>query len=63
VIVALPAMGRGFGGGMTDLQWVVDGYIVMFAVLLLARTACSPRRTAPFACRAARSVPGRRGCW
>jgi hypothetical protein len=59
VNVVPPAMGRGFGGGMTDLQWVVDGYIVMFAVLLLARTAGSPdvqcRSTGP-----GRSRPSRR---
>jgi MFS transporter len=36
VNVALPAVGRGFGGGMTGLQWVVDGYTLMFAALLLS---------------------------
>lgn len=36
VNVALPAVGRGFGGGITGLQWVVDGYTLMFAALLLS---------------------------
>ncbi len=35
VNVALPAIGRGFGGGMTGLQWVVDSYTLMFAALCL----------------------------
>ncbi|MER6535943.1 MFS transporter [Streptomyces sp900105755] len=36
VNVTLPAIGRGLGGGMTGLQWVVDGYTLMFAALLLS---------------------------
>ncbi|GAA4628426.1 MFS transporter [Actinoallomurus vinaceus] len=43
VNVALPAIGRGFGGGMTGLQWVVDGYTLMFAALLLSSGAVSDR--------------------
>jgi hypothetical protein len=35
VNVALPAIGRDLGGGMTGLLWVVDGYTLMFAALLL----------------------------
>ena len=36
VNVALPEIGNGFGGGMSGLQWVVDGYVLMFAALLLS---------------------------
>ena len=35
VNVALPSIRRDFGGGMSGLQWVVDGYTLMFAALLL----------------------------
>lgn len=41
VTVALPAIGRDLGGGMTGLQWVVDGYTLMFAALLLSGGALS----------------------
>lgn len=43
VNVALPAMRSDLGGGMTGLQWVVDGYTLMFAALLLASGALSDR--------------------
>ena len=43
VSVALPEMGRDLGGGMTGLQWVVDGYTLMFAALLLSAGALSDR--------------------
>jgi DHA2 family methylenomycin A resistance protein-like MFS transporter len=43
VNVALPEMGRDLGGGMTGLQWVVDGYTLMFAALLLSAGALSDR--------------------
>jgi MFS transporter, DHA2 family, methylenomycin A resistance protein len=36
VNVALPAMGRDIGGGLTGAQWVVDGYTLVFAALLLS---------------------------
>jgi len=36
VSVALPAIRRDLGGGMTGLQWVVDGYTLTFAALLLS---------------------------
>ena len=36
VNVALPAIGRDLGGSVTDLQWVVDAYTVVFAGLLLS---------------------------
>ncbi len=35
VNVALPALGRELGGGVSGLQWVVDAYTVVFAGLLL----------------------------
>ena len=43
VNVALPAIGHGFGGGMTGLQWVIDGYTLMFAALLLSAGTLSDR--------------------
>ncbi|WP_330288738.1 MFS transporter [Streptomyces canus] len=43
VNVALPAIGSGFGGGMTGLQWVVDGYTLMFAALLLSAGSITDR--------------------
>ncbi|MET9495609.1 MFS transporter [Streptomyces sp. NPDC006552] len=43
VTVALPDIGRGLGGGMTGLQWVVDGYTLMFAALMLSAGALSDR--------------------
>jgi MFS transporter, DHA2 family, methylenomycin A resistance protein len=52
VNVALPSIGRSFGGSagsagsagsVTDLQWVVDGYVLMFAALLISAGAASDR--------------------
>lgn len=43
VNVALPSIGGELGGGITGLQWVVDGYTVMFAALLLWSGALSDR--------------------
>jgi DHA2 family methylenomycin A resistance protein-like MFS transporter len=43
VNVALPAIGRDLGGGITGLQWVVDGYTLLFAALLLSAGALSDR--------------------
>jgi MFS family permease len=43
VNVALPSIGRGFGSGMTGLQWVVDGYALTFAASLLSADAISDR--------------------
>jgi len=34
--VALPSIGRDLGAGVTGLQWVVDGYALALAALLLA---------------------------
>src|SRR5947209_7766756 len=43
VHVALPIIGTDLGGGITGLQWVVDGYTLMFAALLLSAGALSDR--------------------
>ncbi|MEU7305759.1 MFS transporter [Streptomyces sp. NPDC007206] len=43
VNVALPSIGRGFGSGMTGLQWVVDGYTLAFAAFLLSAGSISDR--------------------
>ncbi|MFG2564213.1 MFS transporter [Streptomyces sp. NPDC048567] len=43
VTVALPDIGRGLGVGMSGLQWVVDGYTLMFAALMLSAGALSDR--------------------
>jgi EmrB/QacA subfamily drug resistance transporter len=43
VNVALPSIRGDLGGGMTGLQWVVDGYVLMFAALLLTAGALSDR--------------------
>ncbi|WP_280785145.1 MFS transporter [Rhodococcus opacus] len=36
VNVALPSIRAELGGGIGDLQWIVDGYTLMFAALLLS---------------------------
>jgi MFS transporter, DHA2 family, methylenomycin A resistance protein len=43
VNVALPSIRGDLGGGITGLQWVVDGYTLMFAALLLTAGALSDR--------------------
>ncbi|MCB8902058.1 MULTISPECIES: MFS transporter [unclassified Streptomyces] len=43
VNVALPTIGDDLGGGMAGLQWVVDGYTLMLAALLLSAGAVSDR--------------------
>jgi MFS transporter, DHA2 family, methylenomycin A resistance protein len=43
VNVALPAVGSDLGGRITGLQWVVDGYTLLFAALLLSAGALSDR--------------------
>ncbi|WP_405406719.1 MFS transporter [Streptomyces sp. NBC_01104] len=43
VTVALPDIGRSLGVGMSGLQWVVDGYTLMFASLMLSAGALSDR--------------------
>ena len=41
--VALPAIGRSLGEATSGLQWVVDGYTVPFAALLISAGAVSDR--------------------
>src|SRR5438105_1786043 len=41
--VALPSIGSDLGGGITGLQWVVDGYTLAFAALLLSAGSLSDR--------------------
>ena len=41
--VSLPSIRADLGGGITGLQWIVDGYTLMFAALLLAAGAFSDR--------------------
>src|SRR4051812_12787352 len=36
VTIALPKLGKEFGASVSGLQWVVDGYTVVFAGLLLS---------------------------
>src|SRR4051794_7302849 len=43
VNVALPSIRNDLGAGITGLQWVVDGYTLMFAALLLWSGALSDR--------------------
>jgi DHA2 family methylenomycin A resistance protein-like MFS transporter len=43
VNVALPAIGRSLGGATSGQQWVVDGYTVPFAALLISAGAVSDR--------------------
>ena len=43
VTLALPAIGDDLGGDLSDLQWVVDGYVVAFAALLLSSGALGDR--------------------
>jgi len=43
VNMTLPIIRTDLGGGVSGLQWVVDGYTLMFAALLLS--AGSPRRS------------------
>ena len=43
VNVALPSIRGDLGGGVTGLQWVVDGYVLTFAALLLTAGALSDR--------------------
>jgi EmrB/QacA subfamily drug resistance transporter len=41
--VALPDIQKDLGGGITGLQWVVDGYTLMFAALLLSAGSLGDR--------------------
>jgi MFS family permease len=46
VNVALPALSRGLHTTTSGLQWVIDGYILTFAALLLSAGALGDRRGA-----------------
>jgi DHA2 family methylenomycin A resistance protein-like MFS transporter len=43
VNLSLPALGRDLGGGLGVLQWVVDGYTLTFAALLLTAGSVGDR--------------------
>jgi DHA2 family methylenomycin A resistance protein-like MFS transporter len=43
VNVALPSIGRSLGGGISGLQWAIDGYTVVFAALVLSAGHISDR--------------------
>src|SRR5437764_3594742 len=64
VNVALPSIRRDLGGGITGLQWVVDGYTLMFAALLLWAGAFADRIGArrAFAAGVALFVTGSAAC-
>lgn len=43
VNIALPSLGRSLGASVTDLQWVVDSYVVVVASLLLLSGSMADR--------------------
>ncbi|MFE4960231.1 MFS transporter [Streptomyces sp. NPDC056653] len=43
VNAALPSIRNSLGGGITGLQWVIDGYTLMFAALLLSAGSLTDR--------------------
>ena len=43
VNVVLPSIQQDLGGGVTGLQWVIDGYTLMFAALLLSAGSLTDR--------------------
>ena len=43
VNVALPAIGREFGAGLTSQQWILDGYLLTLSALLLSGGAAGDR--------------------
>ena len=43
VNVALPSIGKEFGANVAGLQWIVDGYTLMFAALLLSAGSLTDR--------------------
>jgi MFS family permease len=43
VNVALPSISNQFGGVASDLQWIVDAYLLVFAALLLTMGALGDR--------------------
>jgi MFS family permease len=58
VTVALPAVGRDLGGGVTAMQCVADGYTVVFAAFLLSAGAIGSARQPACAPGRARDVHG-----
>jgi DHA2 family methylenomycin A resistance protein-like MFS transporter len=64
VNVALPGIGRSLHGATAGLQWVVDGYTVPFAALLISAGAVSDRAGARrvFGCGLAVFVAASAGC-
>jgi hypothetical protein len=59
VNVVLPSIRDDLGGGVTGLQWVVDGYTLTFAALLLSAGSLSDRIGA----RRAFGLDWRCSCW
>src|SRR5260221_6817725 len=41
--IATPALGKEFGDGISDLQWVVNSYTLVFASLLLTARSVGVR--------------------
>src|ERR1700722_16330138 len=64
VNVALPSIRHDLGGGITGLQWVLDGYTLTFAALLLSAGSLTDRVGArrPFATGLAVFVTASAGC-
>lgn len=44
VSVALPTIGRDLHASATDLQWIVDAYVLVYASLLVAGGVIGDRR-------------------
>src|SRR5262245_1764967 len=44
VAVALPVIGRALDATPTDLQWIVDAYVLVYASLLIAGGVAGDRR-------------------
>ncbi|HEY1503909.1 MAG TPA: MFS transporter [Stellaceae bacterium] len=44
VAVALPEIGRALGATPTDLQWIIDAYVLVYASLLIAGGVAGDRR-------------------
>jgi MFS family permease len=64
--VALPDIARGLHASLTQLQWIIDAYAVVFAGLLLLAGAVGDRLGRRRCCLSAWSSSLRRprvGCW
>ena len=55
VNVALPTLQRQFAASASDLQWIVDAYLLVFAAALLTMGTLGDRYGRKRACRAALS--------